>query len=286
MKELEFIKIINNITDNDYLGDDCAYLKDFGIVVTQDNFVEDVHFKRAWATPYQIGYKATAVNISDVLAAGAEPKYLSIGLSLPKDIDNKFVEEFYKGVLSAANGAKVIGGDITGSEKIFVSITAIGSTVGRKISSRANAKVGYIVIASSEHGMSSKGLQELINGGNNTEMILSHLEPKLDKIFSEEISTNIKDDYAMMDTSDGLADALFKIAQASNVKIVVKSGVKGLYGAEDYKLVAAVPANYLTNITDYIIVADVVKFDGCYLQVNDKSFSSYDELELFDHFSN
>ena len=286
MKELEFIKIINNITDNDYLGDDCAYLKDFDIVVTQDNFVEDVHFKRAWATPYQIGYKATAVNISDILASGAEPKYLSVGLSLPKDVDNKFIEEFYKGVLSAAYGAKVIGGDITGSEKIFVSITAIGSTVGRKISSRANAKVGYIVIASSEHGMSSKGLQELINGGNNSEMILAHLEPKLDKNFSEEISTNIKDNYAMMDTSDGLADALFKIAQASNVKIVVKDGVKGLYGAEDYKLVAAVPANYLKNITDYIMVADVVEFDGSYLQINDKLFSRYDELELFDHFSN
>ena len=73
MKELDFIKIINNITQSSYLGDDCAYLKDLGIVVTQDNFVENVHFKRDWATPYQIGYKATAVNVSDVLASGAVP---------------------------------------------------------------------------------------------------------------------------------------------------------------------------------------------------------------------
>ena len=68
MKEQRLIKIIKEQTKSSYLGDDCAYLKDLGIVITQDNFVEDIHFKREWATPYQIGYKATAVNISDILA--------------------------------------------------------------------------------------------------------------------------------------------------------------------------------------------------------------------------
>ena len=60
MKELDFIKIIQDQTNSSYLGDDCAYLKELGIVVTQDNFIEDVHFKRDWATPYQIGYKAAS----------------------------------------------------------------------------------------------------------------------------------------------------------------------------------------------------------------------------------
>ena len=117
MKELEFIKIINNITKSPYLGDDCAYLKDEVLVITQDNFVEDVHFKREWATPYQIGYKAAVVNISDLLAAGAIPKYLTIGLSIPNDINDEFVKEFYLGVKAGSYGAEVVGGDITGDRK-------------------------------------------------------------------------------------------------------------------------------------------------------------------------
>ena len=70
MKEQDFIKIIQRQTESTYLGDDCAYLQDLGIVITQDNFLEDVHFRTDWATPFQIGYKAVSVNISDVLASG------------------------------------------------------------------------------------------------------------------------------------------------------------------------------------------------------------------------
>ena len=67
MKEHDFIKIIKEQLQGEYIGNDCAYLKDLGIVVSQDNFIEDVHFKTEWATPFQIGYKAAAVNISDIL---------------------------------------------------------------------------------------------------------------------------------------------------------------------------------------------------------------------------
>lgn len=284
MKELDFIKIINNITQSSYLGDDCAYLKDLGIVVTQDNFVENVHFKRDWATPYQIGYKAAAVNVSDVLASGAVPAYISVGLSLPKDIDSSFIKDFYKGVQAGSYGAEIIGGDITGGDSILVSITAIGKTEKRRISSRANAQKGYVVIASSEHGKSSAGLEELFNNGSNQDLILAHLEPKLDVEFSNEIASKIDVDYAMMDSSDGLADALFKIAQASSVKIVVDKNVKGLFGSEDYKLVAAIPEFFLNNITNYIKVGKVVEFDGNYLKIGNKEYLNYDDLRLYDHF--
>ena len=164
MKEYDFIRIIQEQTKSPFLGDDCAYIKDLGIVVTQDNFIENVHFKTTWATPYQIGYKATAVNISDILASGAKPAYLSIGLSLPKNIDECFLKEFYKGVEKASQGAEIIGGDITGSDKIFISITAIGKTESRKISSRKNARAGYVVISNGDFGISSIGLKELIEG--------------------------------------------------------------------------------------------------------------------------
>jgi len=283
MKELDFINIIKNQTENAFLGDDCAYLKEFGIVVTQDNFVEDVHFKRKWATPYQIGYKACVVNISDILASGGKPEYVAVGLSIPKDINEEFIKEFYRGIQDGLYGAKIVGGDITGSDKIFVSITAIGSTTGRKISSRAYAKPGYVIITRGQFGQSSEGLKELLSGKYESENITAHLEPKLYPDFSEGISTKIKSDYAMMDSSDGLADALFKIAQASNCTIKANY-IEGMFGAEDYNLVAAVPKEFLSEMDDYYIIGEVKEFEGHYLQIEDKCFSSYDELGLYDHF--
>lgn len=284
MKEHDFINIIKNQIGTKYIGDDCAYLEELGIVISQDSLVEGVHFRLDWCTPYQLGYKAVTVNISDVLASGAKPKYLTIALSLPKSTDNKFVEEFYKGAKSALRGAEIVGGDITGScDKVFISITAIGTTSGRKISSRKNAKVGYTVITKGEFGKSSAGLEELLNGGNNTELIKAHLEPQLEEMFAEEIATQITSDYAMMDTSDGLADALFQIAKASGGSINSKF-IEGIFGAEDYKLVAAVPKDFLPKLSEYEIIGEVVKKQDYTLKIGEKKYRDYDELNLYNHF--
>lgn len=283
MKELDFIEIIKQQTGGEYIGDDCAYLKEFGIVVTQDNLVEGVHFKREWCTPYQLGYKSIAVNISDILASGAKPEYVTIGLSLPDDIDTNFIEEFYCGAKAGLYGAKIIGGDITGSERIFISVTAIGSDRGRRISSRGNAKPGYAIITKGEHGLSAKGLEELQRGGNNQELIKAHLEPKLEVEFSESIASQIQEDYAMMDTSDGLADALFKIAEASGVSVEVKE-IEGMFGAEDYKLVAAVPDEFLQQLSGYELLGKVQSKQDYVLKIGDKKYFNYEELGLYDHF--
>ena len=283
MKEQDFINIIKNQIGNEYIGDDCAYLKDLGIVVTQDSLVENVHFKLAWCTPYQLGYKAVTVNISDVLASGAEPKYITIALSLPSSIDENFIEEFYKGAKSALRGAKIIGGDITGADKVYVSITAIGTTNGRKISSRSNAQVGDVVITKGEFGKSWLGLKELMNGGNDSELIRTHLEPQLEENFAKEIATQINEEYAMMDTSDGLADALFQIANSSNVSINSKL-VEWIFRAEDYKLVATVPRKFLEKITEYEIIGEVIEKQDYILKIDDKKYYKYDELGLYNHF--
>lgn len=283
MKEQVFLEIIKEQLNNRYIGDDCAYLKELGIVVTQDSFVQDIHFKTDWATPFQIGYKAAAVNISDILASGARPKYLTVALSLP-NVDETFIKELYKGLTKGAYGAEIVGGDITGAQEIFISITAIGVVENRKISSRSHAKSGYIVISSGNFGESSKGFYELKKGYKDSKLIRAHLEPVLDVKFAEDISTQIKDDYAMMDTSDGLADALFQIAKASNLKIITKN-IEGIFGFEDYKLVAAVPRDFLKKIDNYKIIGEVVDFDGTYLQIDDKKYTNLDELSLFDHFN-
>ena len=283
MKEQDFINIIKKQIGTEYIGDDCAFLKDLGIVITQDSLVENVHFKLNWCTPFQLGYKAVTVNISDVLASGAEPKYLTIALSLPSNIEEGFIEEFYKGAKSALRGAKVIGGDITGADKIYISITAIGTTSGRKISSRSNAHVGDVVITKVEFGKSSLGLKDLMNGGNDSELIRTHLEPQLEENFANEIATQINSEYAMMDTSDGLADALFQIASSSNVSIDSKF-VEGIFGAEDYKLVATVPREFLKKLTEYEIIGKVVEKQDYILKVGNKKYYSYDELGLYNHF--
>ena len=226
-----------------------------------DSLVEGVHFLSDKITPFQLGYKSVMVNVSDVVASGAEPKYLTVALSLPSDIDENFVKEFYQGCKCACGeDIKIVGGDITGADKIFVSVCAIGSTLERKISSRKNAKVGYKVIVAGNHGSSAIGLQLLLNGKNTPEkLIKAHLEPCAQIEFGQYIGKNIKQDYGMMDTSDGLMDALSTIANESGVlldidfdKIPHDKEIENfnnwqnfvLYGGEDYGIVAVVPNDF------------------------------------------
>ncbi len=293
MKEKEFINIIKNITKSQYIGDDCAYLEDIEIVVSQDNLAEGIHFSLEHTNPYKLGYKSAMVNISDIAASGAEPAYMTIGLSLPKNIDEKFIENFYKGVKDASSEIKIVGGDITGGEKIFVSIAIIGKARGRKISSRKNAKEGYKVIVSGEHGSSAAGLKELFAGRKN-KFTRQHLMPKAQVEFSKYIAQNIKTDYAMMDTSDGLMDALMQISAASNVmldiefnKIPYDKDLESfdnykdliLYGGEDYLLVACVPENFY--VPESYEIGRVVKGSG--VKIDGKIIENPD-AKLFNHF--
>ena len=164
MKEEEFLSIIKTIIGDKYIGDDCAYLEDLGIVISQDSLVEDVHFSLKYMTPYQLGYKSAMVNISDISASGGRGKYITVALSLPKKTTKEFIKEFYTGLTDAlkeCGDIKVIGGDITGSDKVIVSITIIGTTQGRRISSRANAQSGQVIVTSGVHGSSAAGLKLL-----------------------------------------------------------------------------------------------------------------------------
>lgn len=261
MKEKEFITIIKNTLNSPYIGDDCAYLGDLGIVVTQDSLVEDIHFSTKFISAFDLGFKAVMVNVSDVAASGAEPKYLTVSLSLPSNVKEDFVEEFYNGCKKACgNDVQIVGGDITGSEKIYISISAIGKTLGRNISSRKNAKIGQKVIVSGIHGSSSVGLKLLLEGKNSPEkFIKSHINPVAQVEFGKKISTTVKEPYAMMDTSDGLMDGLSTIANESGVlldidfdKIPYDKDIEQfenwqdlvLFGGEDYQILATVPQNF------------------------------------------
>lgn len=298
MQEKNFISIIKNILKSNYIGDDCAYLKDLGLVVSQDSLVEDVHFRRKWITPFQLGYKSVMVNVSDIAASGAEPAYLTVALSLPNDIDEKFVKEFYEGANSACGEKiQIVGGDITGSDKIFISICAIGKTAGRNIASRSNAQVGQKIIVSGVHGSSAAGLL-ILQQHKTSSLIKSHLEPIAQIDFAQKIATNVKSKYAMTDSSDGLMEALSLIANESNVLISIdfdkiphdKEVGKFenwynlvLFGGEDYQIVATVPQDY----TEGFVIGEVKSGIGIELNIGGKTiyYSKQDvDNKTFNHF--
>ena len=272
MNELNLIKKISEIIhDNTYIGDDTAHLEELGIVVTTDTLVENVHFRLKTTTPFDLGYKSLAVNLSDIASDGAIPVYAFISLSLPKYIDESFVEEFYKGINSLAAKYKVIiaGGDITGAEKLFINITAIGKTEGLPPARRKNAKVGDVIVATGNLGSSRAGFEILENEKLFSKKLpneiiekfkKAHTKPEPHIFLGREILLNSEKSPAMMDTSDGLADALFKIAQASKVaieidknlipydkdlkKVAELSGANHFewifFGGEDYNLIAGI----------------------------------------------
>lgn len=305
MKEKDFISVIKNIVGSEYIGDDCAYLKDLGIVITQDSLVEGVHFSLNYTTPEQLGYKSVMVNLSDIAASGALPKYITVSLSMPSDIDSEFVRALYTGMQKAcckiSNTIKIIGGDITGGDKIFISICAIGTDKDVKISSRKNAKPGYKIIVSGNHGSSAAGLNLLSSGEVfPKKFINSHLEPVAQIDFGQSLSKNITQDYAMMDTSDGLMDALSTIATESKVlleidfdKIPYDKDIEQfknwqdliLYGGEDYQLVAAIPQDFETSA---VVIGKVKEGSGLDLIKTNKilHFERSDiEKKLFNHFA-
>lgn len=300
MKEKDFIKIIKNSLNSKYIGDDCANLTDLGLVITQDSLVEDVHFSLKYFSPFNLGFKAVSVNISDIAASGGKPEYLTISLSLPNNIDNNFVEEFYKGCKAACkNYCEIVGGDITGSDKVFVSVCAIGSTKNRKISSRKNAKIDYKVVIFGEHGSSDIGFKLLQKGKfSPKELVDKHLMPNALVECGKQIGENIKEDYAMMDTSDGLMDALSTISKESKVLIDVdfekiphnklienyenwQNSV--LFGGEDYGLIATIPEKYNFGIK----IGSVKSGKGINLRYKD-NLVHYDEKDveqkIFNHF--
>ena len=302
MQENNLIEIIKNTLNSKYINDDCAYLEDLGIVVTQDSLVEDVHFSLNYTNAFQLGYKSVAVNLSDVYASGAKAKYLTCSLSLPNYIDENFIKEFYEGAKSVNPDVEIVGGDVTGGNKLFISICAIGDARNRKISSRSNAKEGYKIITNGVHGSSGAGFELLQKGLKSPQILIdAHLMPKVDDVLSKEIALNIKDDYAMMDSSDGLIDALYKISKLSKLTAEVDFNAipideeikdfddyksKVFFGAEDYKLIACVPEEFLKTLDKNLYTEIGImtrKQENVYVKVKfDEVLKTFTEKDIYE----
>ncbi|MBR1977183.1 thiamine-monophosphate kinase [bacterium] len=243
-KENQFLDIISKtISDNSYLGDDCAYLRDFGLVSSQDNLVEGVHFDFSLMNYCEVGAKAVLVNLSDIFASGSKPLYILIGIS--GKLNEEFISEFYRGVsdVCAQFGVKIIGGDLTSGDKITISIAALGVPYGL-VSSLNSASAGDVICLRGVCGASSLGFKDLI-AKVDSPFISYHKRPELFPKTSEIVSRCAKGDYVMTDLSDGLYTSLSRISRASGVLVDVcyneipklKDDFNSvIFGGEDYSL--------------------------------------------------
>lgn len=317
MRELDFLNIINSkLDDTSLIGDDCAYLEEFGLYVTHDTLVEDVHFSMYTTSPYQLGIKAVNANLSDLAASMAKPLYITVSLSVPNTIKDEFVSELYSGInyVCSLYGVRVAGGDITSSDKIVISISAIGEKVSPYTVSRSFAKKDYCIVTTGQAGNSAAGLYALMNFLYADDcLIKSHLEPHARVNEALELSKIVNSDIAGMDTSDGLIDCLYKIAIASkhsieldfnkvpvNKKLIEFSKQNNLdykdfvlWGGEDFELVFALSEDIYENLSDkFTLIGRVINKDtnpSVYVnygnsskEINKSIFESYS----YNHFKN
>lgn len=278
--EQQILKLIQEITPNSkkYLHDDAAVIEK-NLVVTTDTLVENTHFTLKNYTPEEIGYKALIVNLSDIAAMGAKPLYALVSLSLPKTIKLSWIKRLYKGINNCAEKYKtqIIGGNLTGSKEINITIAVIGKLVSQKIAKRSNAKSGDFVFVTGVFGYASKKPIPQIKVGQ-----------KIVKLAKQ---------VALMDSSDGLADCLIQIANESNAKIIIdedkipvkKSSLNlALYGGEDYQLVGTASVNdckKLKKLKEISIIGRVEKGESAYLRQNKGRLVKLSMKKVFKHFS-
>ena len=286
------------------IGDDAAVVKIEGLqVLTTDCLVEGDHFRTDWFTPKQIGMKAIEINVSDIAAMGAVPKYVLVSLALPIDLDVEFVEELYEGMWKVCDKYKIeiIGGNMTHCNQIVISITVTGEVEKKNLCLRNGANPSDFILVSDQIGNGRAGLrlhQENLNGFEQVKK--SYLEPKANLDKALKIAPFVS---SMEDISDGLASEIRHICNESRCgaiiykdKIPISDQARdvarklredeydyALYGGEDFELVFTVTKDNLDKVNG-ILVGEITKNKRIKLSIDGKE--KIISKSGFDHFSN
>jgi len=203
-----------------------------GLVVTQDALVEGVHFRFDLVSWRELGFRAAAVNLSDLAASGADALALVVSLGLPGDTSVADVVELYEGLNEA--GVPVRGGDTTRADCVLLSVTAVGSSA--RVPGRAGARPGDLLVVTGPLGGSGAAFRE----GRL-------LRPPLRLAEGKRLAGAAT---AMLDVSDGLAPDAGHIAERSGCRLAIElervplapgATIDDLSFGEDYELLAATP---------------------------------------------
>jgi thiamine-monophosphate kinase len=224
LAELERLGLVGDIADD-------AALLPGGLVVTQDALVEHVHFLLDRMSWRDLGFRAAAVNLSDLAASGAEPEGLLVTLGAPGKTALEDVLELYRGI--AETGVPVLGGDTTRAEEVVVSVTALGRS--ERVPGRGGARSGDLLVVTGPLGAAGAAFR----GG-------AYVRPPLRLAEGQHLAAHA---HALMDVSDGLARDAAHIAARSGCRVVVDlervplapgAELSDLGFGEDYELLAAV----------------------------------------------
>jgi len=258
------------------IGDDAAVTDspEGKLIATVDMMVEGVHFNLVHSTPFELGHKALAVNLSDIAAMGAQPLYALVSLGLRQDLSATFIDELYHGIKKLAKKYQtdIVGGNIVQSPTaLLVDITVVGHAK-KDYATRSGAEVGDIIAVTGHLGSSSAGLNLLRLLGRKAierheKLIRAHVapEPRIQESAALMKSGSVT---SMIDISDGLASEIHHIVKASDVgalidekRIPVSRDVNevatmlglnamdwGLYGGEDYELVVTLKRQQLKRV--------------------------------------
>lgn len=213
------------------IGDDCAIIpagEDFDLVLTTDMLVEDIHFIREKISPLDLGYKALAVNLSDVAAMGAQPIGSFLSIAIPNDIEVEYLDELMEGYhqLSEHYKLPLMGGDTTRSpHKLVLNISVVGRVAKGSAKLRSSAKAGDVIAVTNTLGDSAAGFQLVLKGMNNSNddlwLINRHNHPEVDVDEGIWLAQQAGV-HAMMDVSDGIASDLKHILKASQKGAVIE----------------------------------------------------------------
>jgi len=257
------------------IGDDAAVLRPTPqrqVVATTDIQIEGVHFKLSYATPYDVGWKAMAVNLSDIAAMGGTPRHAVVSLALRPDLNLQWIEDLYRGLreISAAFGVSIVGGNLARSlGSIVIDVTLLGEVEENLIVRRIGARAGDRILVTGTLGASAAGREVLERGlERNRDLVQAHLRPQ-PRVHEGRLVARSRWATAMIDLSDGLATDVWRLCDANQLGVRVdadtlpvspatravaaevgRSALElALFGGEDYELLIAAGPTHVEALT-------------------------------------